>query len=213
MQTNISKNYSQQLKDSFYESYVNGLDLWSLDNGLTDVAFMLAKHLNDSSSHSILDIGTGTGRHCEIFASKGMNFTGIDLYSSENWVDFKVKYEELVRFEHSSFQDWEIDDKYTAVLDNGCFHHQEPDEYLLYLKKIYQMLQPSGVLMLGLYTPNDENEESRLNRMKSGKLRQFFNVNHISQLLVEAKFSVTLTKKIRVEDRDRYYLAVLATRN
>jgi cyclopropane fatty-acyl-phospholipid synthase-like methyltransferase len=206
------QDYLTVLKNSFYESYETGLDLWSKDEGLTEIASLLIEYLPSNQSHKVLDIGAGNGRHSELFVNKGIDYTGIDLYKNENWLNITEKFGDRVEFYHNSFLSWNTDKKFTAVLDNGCFHHQDPKEYVLYLNKIYQLLASNGHIMLGLYTVNDEKEKSSFSQMPSGKYKKVFTISEITSLFKQVGFHFIESKRILVEKRNRFYLAAIATK-
>lgn len=202
--------YKQILYNSFTSSYQSGLDLWSKDQGLTDVARLLLSQLRPEVPQHILDVGAGNGRHAELFLQQGFRYTGIDLYRHSDWEQYERRYPRLVTFVHSTFLDWDSSDIFTAVLDNGCFHHQHPDEYGLYLQKIQQLLAAGGYLMLGLYTVSDEETTGRFQVMPSGKYRRYFTPGEIRILLEEHGFVCRQTEKLFNAERNRNYLAVLA---
>ncbi|UFJ43131.1 class I SAM-dependent methyltransferase [Brevibacillus humidisoli] len=203
-------SYKQILLDSFTNSYQTGKDLWSLDQGLTDIAQLLLSRLSPDSPQHVLDIGTGNGRHAELFLAQGIRFTGIDLYRHRDWEKYERLYSDSATFVHSPFLDWNNPAAFTAILDNGCFHHQHPAEYGPYLKKIYQLLTDGGYLTLGLYAANDHETIGRFEVMPSGKYRRYFTPVEIQSLLQENGFVCLQVNKVLVKERNRYYLAALA---
>ncbi|WP_018132426.1 class I SAM-dependent methyltransferase [Effusibacillus pohliae] len=206
------EEYSIKLRNSFASSYQTGTDLWSKDQGLTDIALFLLNHLNKESPQHVLDIGTGNGRHAELFLRKGFRYTGIDICPHSDWERYKSLYSNRVMFVNSSFLEWQWQHKetFTAVLDNGCFHHQHPEEYTLYLQKIHHLLHDSGLLALGLYTVDEHERAGNFHVMPSGKYKRHFSQQEILSLLNENGFVCLQMKRILVQDRNRYYLAVLS---
>lgn len=202
--------YKKILTNSFTNSYQTGMDLWSMDQGLSDIALLLLNHLDKKSAQRVLDIGTGNGRHAELYLTSGIRYTGIDIYTHSNWELYKSRSSDLVTFIQSSFLEWDTKESFTAVLDNGCFHHQHPEEYTCYLQKIYELLENGGYLMMGLYTVDDNDKEGCFHVMKSGKYRRYFTQKEIESLLNESGFTCLQQKKIVVKERNRSYLAVLS---
>lgn len=202
--------YRKILKTSFFQSYTSHTDLWSQDDGLTGVACTLVAALRRmDGAHTILDIGAGNGRHSILFATHGWHYTGIDFHEHPDWLAMSERFPGQIRFIHSEFLDWEPDVTFSAVLDNGCFHHQHPDDDQRYLGKIYHLLHDDGLLVLGLY-PVTEGDDYTCTVMPSGKLKRSFSAQSIAKLLQEHGFLCLSLQPVYSARRDRYYLAALS---
>lgn len=142
------ERYKTVIKEAFTKHYEEGSDVWSNDASLVDatkIAFDTAFKRLNRRLH-LLDIGCGNGRHLMSLPNLA-SYTGIDLFHHENWESYYGTKPFEVKFIQDDFLAWAMrqTQKFDLIVDNGCFHHQHPDEHFDYLQQISECLQSDGL--------------------------------------------------------------------
>jgi len=111
--------------------------------------------INLKNVRSVMDIGCGTGLITNLFANryKHIKFVGIDFSNSIYYAtEFSKKYDiNNVSYAQQDLLDIDTDVKYDLVICQGVLHHIP--EYKLAVKKINQLVEPNGMIALGVYHP------------------------------------------------------------
>lgn len=124
-------------------------------------------------NQSILDVGCGTGLISNLFAKKysTSNVVGVDFSDS---VDYAVAFAQQhdinnVTFVKENFVNYDPGVKFDRIICQGVLHHM-PDYHNM-INKLKSMLNPNGLLIIGLYHP-------------AGKiLKKFININYKNRIL------------------------------
>lgn len=158
-------DYEQVMARRFAERYAEHRDPWTGEPAMSVITQMLCDTLADRQAH-VLDVGTGRGRDAVALARAGHTVTGIDVATVPDWAVLAGQWAGRLRFEAVGLLDLPATAAYDAVLDNGCMHHQHPDSYGAYLRRLADVLRGDGLLMVSvfasgdgrgsLYTSNDE---------------------------------------------------------
>ena len=91
-------------------------------------------------SSRVLEIGCGTGLFTEMFAKSGAEISAIDI--SPDLLRFaRERAVPNARFFEGSFEDWDSDGVFDAVIGSSVLHHLDLDRSL---PKIFQLLKPGG---------------------------------------------------------------------
>lgn len=141
--------YKDVIQEAFTKHYTEGSDVWSMDDSLVDATKIAWKKATEQLARTdlrLLDIGCGNGRHV-LSIPEAQSYTGIDLYANERWDEFAAGAPFPVDFLQGDFVAWASAQelRYDLILDNGCFHHQHPDEHADYLRHIAGMLTEDGL--------------------------------------------------------------------
>ncbi|MFI1801730.1 SAM-dependent methyltransferase [Streptomyces sp. NPDC020379] len=162
--------YTAVLNSDFQHHYADGRDIWTGEEAMRRAPRLLMSALGGQADAHVLDLGTGRGLDAAILLDGGHRVTGIDLVAAPEWEAITRQRPGRVRFLATAVLDLPGTAAYDAALDNGCFHHQHPDAYGSYLRRIHGLLRPDGLYTLsvfhaaggigGLYT----NEGNRLYR-------------------------------------------------
>lgn len=115
--------------------------------------FLRPYDLAAQNARRILDIGCGTGFISNLLAHRHSEcqIDAVDFSNSLDYArDFAVK-SGLKNINHvkQNFLEFVSPDTYDVIISNGVLHHM-PD-YLSAIKKIDQILEPNGTLVVGLY--------------------------------------------------------------
>ncbi|MCP5054717.1 MAG: class I SAM-dependent methyltransferase, partial [bacterium] len=107
-----------------------------------------------------LEIGCGTGIFTEMFARTGARITAVDI--SEDLLE-KAKERNLptedVCFLKKRFEDFDVNERFDAVIGSSVLHHLELEQAL---PKIHEILKPGGVISFA--EPNILNPQVFLER-------------------------------------------------
>src|SRR3972149_4842695 len=111
----------------------------------------IMKLLGLSPGDSILDLGSGYGRHCLSLAQLGLNVTGIDISdillkkAREEAEEHKLK----IKYEHCDMRNLRYEKEFDAIINNyqsfGFFNH---DENLEVFKQVSKALKPQGKFLI-----------------------------------------------------------------
>ena len=210
-------NYNDILTTFFENKYLSFDDVWSDEGEFRELVanqIFIESQQEAGSEHKslrILDIGTGRARDCEAIAENGHYFTGLDLIETKEWVFLKKKYPEQVSFIASRFLDWDAGElRFDLILDSGCFHHQEPEFYKSYLKRVNQLLEPDGRFLLTVFSPLDPLKSGFQIINDTGRISRYFSQDELKQLLAENNFTV---KRLAYKTRKLFsgvYLSISA---
>jgi cyclopropane fatty-acyl-phospholipid synthase-like methyltransferase len=143
--------YEDVLHSDFQDHYATGRDLWTGEQAMREAPRLLSGALGDTEDAHILDIGTGHGRDAEILLADGHRVTGIDLIASPEWEVLAARRPGRARFLVTPLTELEGAAEYQAVLDNGCLHHQHPDSYPRYLRRVRELLVPGGLFTVSVF--------------------------------------------------------------
>ncbi|TKD69237.1 class I SAM-dependent methyltransferase [Pseudalkalibacillus hwajinpoensis] len=205
--------YQKLLKISFLNSYQQNLDLWSKDEGLTEIAQIFATAVEDKFTHGkVLDIGCGNGRHSKLFDSN-YHYTGLDLISNNEWGRVEEEREKVDFIQEDFLFSTKDIGYYEGILDNGCFHHQDPSKYTDYLTKVRNSLVDNGLFMLGVYSTGERENKGQFKTLPSGKYKKVFSGGEIEELLNKHNFNIEKSYYIYNEQRSRYYMGILCKVN
>lgn len=141
---------NKKFVEIFFDNYVNKFDdiyehvseETNLSNLITKIfrqsmrerLLLSLKDLKDQNIKSILDVGCGSGRYSNLLAQNGKEVTGIDF--ADKMIQFAKKnaYEnqiQNVKFISISYEDFEYDKSYDAVVCMGFFDYiKKADEII-----------------------------------------------------------------------------------
>lgn len=110
---------------------------------------------NNHITGKILDIGSGNGRHSEMFAKCGFETCGIDIAPSA--VKFAVsnaaKKKLSIKYLCADFLAKEFSPHhFTAIIDCGLLHHLRQSRWTVYKKQIINILKPGGYYFLLIFS-------------------------------------------------------------
>lgn len=127
------------------------------------VVRFLAKHLKLKSDKKILDLGSGSGRHTELFASenfevyacdhseKSLEITRKRLRLKNLSADFKEGVSFNLPYETSFFD---------IVVAWGSIYYNTYSDMIKSIKEIYRVLTKGGVLLVSLIAKGDYREQN-----------------------------------------------------
>lgn len=100
----------------------------------------LEKLLSDYSFESVLDIGSGSGEHLQVFNACGKSVTAVDIGSSCYFDDRKQDYTFVV----GNYMDVSFNKTFDCIWASHILEHQL--NVHLFLSKVYGELEPNGIL-------------------------------------------------------------------
>jgi biotin carboxylase/ubiquinone/menaquinone biosynthesis C-methylase UbiE len=205
--------YRNLLKESFEFAYEKREDPWTQDSTMRGIARELRQQ-GLLPGAKVLDIGLGQGVEVEEYFREGaLVVEGIDLVETPAMKRLKEKHGEAFNFHRGFFQDIHaLEHRYSLVIDNGCFHHQEKEEHIAYLQKIYSLLKSGGNLFLLTYAPKEEMGASFQGKLRDGRLGFAFHENDLHTTLAQAGFSEARSTRLRQVDGEHFYLLTQATK-
>ena len=147
---------------------------------------------NELTGKSILDIGCNEGFYCFECEKKGANCTGIEF--NKTWHDLALKRKEEfssnVQFLLMNWNDvHSLTQNFDMILFLAAFHYLK-DNQLQMLKKLFDKMNPNGLLILelGLSEKNKETFFIDIIKRPAGDLCQYPNKFSIEKLLRDAGF-------------------------
>lgn len=191
-----SDDYASTLRRSFTWRYLQGQDVWSGEAALHAAAAWLFGRL--PAGGTLLDIGFGSGANVQPALVAGHAVTGIDIVTPANWADLRTRWGAQLRLIESDFLVWEGEaGAFDMVSDLGCLHHQRPDDYLPYLRRIGRLLRRDGRLGLCVYEEVVEaGEVGRMQTTDHGRLAKNFTEEELRRLLASAGFRIAELDRI-----------------
>lgn len=200
--------YSRVLSNTFATSYSTQDDVWTDEPAMAQPVNVLLRRLTSPQAH-ILDVGAGRGRDAKLVLEAGHRVTAVDVVRPPDW-------DEILRDWPNStllvgdVVDLTVCERFDAILDNGCFHHQHPSRHAAYLARLHDLLLPTGSLLLTLFTPRHERTHEPLWVQDDGRLTRDFTGGEAAEALVAAGFDVVLLQRIPRDAGLHDYLLVIA---
>jgi cyclopropane fatty-acyl-phospholipid synthase-like methyltransferase len=203
------EGYGELMSDAFHERYETGRDSWTAEEAMTTPVRVLKAEL--PAGH-VLDVGAGKGRDVECLLAAGYRVTGLDLHEPVEWSALRSAWADRVTLARSSLLAW-TGTPVDAVLDNGCFHHQHPDDYATYLAKVHACLAPGGVLVISVFTPyRKERRHGYYTQIDAGRLNRYFTQRELATMLAKSGFLWQRGERIFRPSCHRFYLVGVARR-
>ncbi len=177
--------------DSFRKRYAFGLDTWSNYSYLRECIRVFLEKYENYGIKKVFEVGIGSAISSEQILEKGYALTGIDVVENKNWQTLKEKWNGQFSASVGDIISYRSDEKYDLVIDNGCFHHLEPDLYEATLKNIAQLLTADGLFFLAVFKEaNSEAAEGHVEMIDAGARRcKFFTEPEIEALLAANGFT------------------------
>jgi 2-polyprenyl-3-methyl-5-hydroxy-6-metoxy-1,4-benzoquinol methylase len=174
------------------------------------VAWMVGYFNLNAGSH-LLDLGCGPGLYTNRFAEEGINVTGVDFsgrsieYARKTAADKGL----LVDYRHENYLEFETDKKFDLITMIMCdYSALSPVQRKVILGKCKFMLEPSGKILLDVYSLNYFNQKDEISTYEFNHMDGFwspedyycfvntFKYNDIKVLL--DKYTIIEKKRTRV---------------
>lgn len=175
--------YGATLNRAFRAHYEEGSDVWTHDAELRCFPALLQGALKLGRDSRVLDVGCGAGRDTAYFASFAGRCVGIDLVAQADWEEIAAGHPNTL-FHELTLAEFTTAERFDLVLDNGCFHHQHPDERSSYLQRIARLLLPGGCFALSTFKSGLQREFLDA----KGRLHTYFQDDELAALLEAAGF-------------------------
>ncbi len=175
------QEYNNTLKSAFTQHYSEHSDDWTDDIQMRVIPALIQGQLKLPFATRVLDIGCGAGRDALYFAKMFQSVLGIDLCVHEAWSEIS-DYFANIEFLDTDFLSFYSLKLFDLILDNGCFHHQDPTVYADYLKRAAALLSTEGIMVLSTF--KDQKSEMRVD--DNGRLHKYFSDDELYDLLEEA---------------------------
>ena len=203
--------YRNVLNTSFVHRYGNGEDEWSWDIGMAKAARVFLEQLGDRSDQLIPDVGVGRGRDASELIQAGHRVTGLDIVENSSWPLLRKRWGERLELVPCALQDWQptLLRQFDAALDNGCFHHQHPEEWQSYLDDLRRHVRPGGLIAINVFGVDASNLTPGWREMDNRRQGYFFTEQGIRDTL--EGFGLTWERLITIERQhgDAVYLLAL----
>lgn len=207
-------DYRKALDTSFVHRYSHGEDEWSWDVGMIQAAQAFLERLEARADQHVLDLGVGRGRDASTFILAGHRVTGLDIVENSSWPLLRKRWGDRLNLVQQAVQDWQPTPgtQFDAALDNGCFHHQHPDEWAAYLGHVRRLLRPGALVGLNVFGVDDVQPEPGWREMDNQRQGYFFTDLGIRQTLEGHGFTWQGLEVIeRQHGEARYLLALVRT--
>ncbi|MNG11767.1 Methyltransferase domain protein [compost metagenome] len=123
----------------------------------------------------------------------------------------RKRWGERLELVNSALQDWQTADgrQFDAVLDNGCFHHQHPDEWDAYLAHMRSHVRKGGLIALNVFGVDSSNPVPGWREMDNQRQGYFFTEQGIRDSLEGYGFAWQELVVIERQHGDAMYLLAL----
>ncbi|GAA4840840.1 1,6-didemethyltoxoflavin N1-methyltransferase [Actinomycetospora corticicola] len=148
-------DYRDTVASSFRSAYDAHRDRWTDDPvaaGITDFAVAAVRRHRPGAPYPdpavrLLDIGAGRGHQSAVLAERlGADVTAVDLLPV---ADATAPRRGRVRHVVGDFLDLApADGRYDVLLDNGCLHHQRPEDWARFVAHGRRLLADDGLWVL-----------------------------------------------------------------
>ncbi|AOM42493.1 class I SAM-dependent methyltransferase [Xenorhabdus hominickii] len=184
-------DYEEVLRSDFVSSYNEGRDVWTEEAAMQQASTILHAHLGRSSD--VLDVGAGRGRDTQFLLAQGHRVTAIDLVELPEWAQLVQNWGNQVLFSTTPVTNLDGENLFDGVLDNGCLHHQHPDEYIIYLRRIHELLRSTGLFTISVF---ESKEPGRLYANKTQRLYREFTESELIELLHITHFTLVSVHRV-----------------
>lgn len=201
------RDYLDVLRNAFTKHYREQSDEWSRDPAMRVFPALVQGNLKLPETARVLDIGCGCGADVDYLSRLFAGVTGVDLYRHEGWAAIGARRANAA-FHAVPFLDFAADLPFDLALDNGCLHHQHPNEYVPYLKHIAGLLVPGGWLALSTF--KNDTRDTFIDG--NGRRHRYFRGEELHELLSAAGFDVVHEDDIYRIAKGDYYRLTYARR-
>lgn len=208
-----ASTYEQILFHSFAARYRAQKDSWTRESAQRNAARFLLESLPGDRPHHLLDIGTGRGVDLELFLKAGHHATGIDIMNIPDWDALRTTWGQQVTLVCTSFQAFQTNQRYTAALDAGCLHHQDPSEYPAYLQKLHDLLLPGARCVFSVFTPDDESSPGEVFVLDDQRVNRVLSIAEMREYIESAKLRWIEHRRWQREVISGCYLGILVERS
>ncbi|CDG20305.1 conserved protein of unknown function [Xenorhabdus poinarii G6] len=204
----LPQDYEKVLRSDFLASYSEKLDVWTEETAMQHASTILHTHLARPSD--VLDVGAGRGRDTQFLLSQGHRVTAVDLIELPEWPQLIQNWGNQVQFR--AVPVIELDGKalFDGVLDNGCLHHQHPDEYVVYLRRIHSLLRPTGFFTISVF---ESKRPGKLYVNKAQRLYREFTESELTELLSIENFTLVSVHRVPRPTTDLNYLVMTVSKS
>jgi SAM-dependent methyltransferase len=203
--------YDMVLARAFTDRYIGNTDSWTREPAMGRPVQILLRHVGDGPL-DVLDIGTGKARDVATILGAGHRTTGIDLHEPAEWQPLRDRWGRRVTLERAAFPAWNAGERrFDAILDNGCFHHQHPDQYVPYLAGVRDLLRPLGVFVVSVFTPHRRAQpKGYYTKIDGGRLNRYFTETELVDVLRQAGLRWEAGERIYRANSHRFHLVGIA---
>jgi cyclopropane fatty-acyl-phospholipid synthase-like methyltransferase len=127
------------------EAFKDKQEMWGLDS--TQSALLTAAMFDEKGVKKVLIPGIGYGRNAQVFLSKGMKVTGIEI--SKTAIELAEKhYGPTMKIYHGSVVDMPFDnDRYEGIFSYALIHLLDENERTKFIKNCYDQLSDNGYMV------------------------------------------------------------------
>jgi SAM-dependent methyltransferase len=204
-------DYGRLLRGSFSSAYDGDRDVWSDEPAMREVVSLLLGELAPESD--VLDVGAGRGRDTRALLQAGHRVDAIDLIATPDWEALSQRWPERLRFIQGDLMGSALDRVYGGVLDNGCLHHQHPDVYGRYLRRLHALTRERGIMVVSFFLPRTSVETGRLWSQDDGRMTREFTEAEARALLVGSGWRVQRAAVLPRTKGVHHYLAMVCERD
>jgi SAM-dependent methyltransferase len=201
-------DYGELLRSDFASHYTDSKDVWTWEPAMREPVRALLSALPGGGNAHVLDVGSGRAVDTRILLDGGYRVTSIDLIDCPEWTDIGVVYGDRVSFRRAGLLDLRPVAEFDAVLDNGCMHHQHPDVYVQYLRRIHDVLMPTGVFALSVFQAGGDSGGLYVN--DAGRLYREFTRAELTELVRSTGFELVEVHEVPRAVADLNYLVMIA---
>ncbi|WP_340613301.1 class I SAM-dependent methyltransferase [Xenorhabdus thailandensis] len=201
----MAREYEKILRSDFLASYLEKRDSWTEEAAMQQASIILHSQLAHKSD--VLDIGAGRGRDTQYLLSQGHHVTAVDLVELPEWSSLTQRFGNQVQFHTTPVTELTGEALFDGVLDNGCLHHQHPDEYAIYLKRVHTLLRPTGIFTLSVF---ESEGTGRLYVNQAQRLYREFTESELKKLLHAAHFTLVSEHRVPRPAMGLNYLVITA---
>ena len=199
----VEEDYNN-VDSNFHNSY----------NTIEEYASQVTNFLAElKNGQKLLNIG-GTEAECSYFANAGLRVSNIDI--SKVMLDHIAQSDSRIKLIHANIKNYDRS-SYNAVWACRSLIHIPPEDLLLVLKNIYNLLSPNGVFGCIMFTTEDLKPKEELIPEPHAKrkgikyYRVLYSIDTLVEIFISAGFSITKQHDCADKDGESSVYFELAT--
>lgn len=197
--------------DCYRAAYAANEDIWSQQEAMRSVINEII--IEQTSWHRVLDIGCGRGADLERLLDHAHEAIGVEPIETLEMKSLVKKAKGRLTHLIDLFPSDKIEGTFDLILDNGCLHHEDINNFPKYFEKINQISLSNTVFYLNVFRAPSKEQHLNTYLLRDGRQIHLFHEDVCGDFF--CKFGWLVQKQIKIPNPDfRFkYLLLKLTRS